>query len=143
MLQIQPKIIILNNLELDHPDYYKNVSQEIQTFQKFANKLKTQDLLILNGDDKNLAKIKPKSRILTFGIKNKRTDLIAKNIRVNSKKHLQTFEIYYQKKSLGQFEIKLPGIINVYNCLGPILVALNLNIDVKTIKLALKSFPGL
>jgi len=84
MLEITPDTILINNLELDHPDYYKNIQHLISVFQKYVNKLNKNQLLIINKDDKNLKHIKTKSKLITFGIKNLKSDIIAKNIKINT-----------------------------------------------------------
>ena len=66
-LNYNPSLLIINNIELDHTDYYKNKKQLFKAFQKVANNSKQ---ILVNGDDKNTRKIKHKNKI-TFGfIKN-------------------------------------------------------------------------
>lgn len=92
-LEILPKTILINNIELDHPDYYQSEEHMIKTFQKFVNKLKKDDLLIINSDSKQSQQIKTKSRLCTFGII-KHADLMAKNIKLNVQKQKQVFDLY-------------------------------------------------
>ncbi len=141
-LELSPQTILMNNLELDHPDCYKDDASIVKVFQKFANKLKKDNLLILNNDSKLLKQIKTKSKVFTFGIKNK-SNLMAKNIKIDSEKLVQTFNLYLNSIFLGNIEIHLPGIFNVYNCLAAISISLNYGVDFKSIKLALKKFTGI
>jgi len=140
---MSPDTILINNLELDHPDYYKNIQHLISVFQKYVNKLKKNQLLIINGDDKNLKKITTKSKLLTFGVKNVKSDIVAKNIKINIKKHNQTFDVFVFGKKFDNFEIELPGLINVYNTLAAISVAFSFGVKGAEIKKALKQFPGI
>jgi UDP-N-acetylmuramate-alanine ligase len=132
----------MNNLELDHPDCYKDDASLVKVFQKFANKLTKNNLLILNNDSKLLKQIKTKSKVFTFGIETK-SNLMAKNIKVDSKKLVQTFDLYLNDNFISNLEIHLPGIFNVYNCLAAISISLNNDILIKDIKLALKKFTGI
>jgi UDP-N-acetylmuramate--alanine ligase len=132
----------MNNLELDHPDCYKDDASVVKVFQKFANKLKKNNLLILNNDSKLLKQIKTKSKVFTFGIVNQ-SNLMAKNVKIDSKKLLQTFDLYLNNEFLGNIEIHLPGLFNVYNCLAAISISLNHEVDFKAIKTALKNFTGI
>ncbi len=143
MLEISPNVILINNLEWDHPDYYKSLDKMIATFQKYVNKLTKNQLLVINNDDKNLKTIKTKSKIFTFGIQNQKSNLIAKNIKINPQTHKQTFDVYLNQKKFSSFEISMPGIINVYNSLASIAVAVNFNISSSKIKESLKKFPGI
>lgn len=68
-----PDILIINNIELDHTDYYKNNKMLINAFQKVANQSK---ILLINGDDKNCQKILHQNKV-TFGF-NENNDAIIK-----------------------------------------------------------------
>jgi len=114
----------------------------IEVFQKFVNKLKKDDLLIINSDSKQSKKIQTKSKVFSFGI-NSKADLMAKNIYVDDKKLLQVFDLYLKDYPLGRIETHLPGIINVYNILGAISIAINYGIDIKDIQKSLLNFNGI
>jgi len=45
-----PEIIIINNIEFDHPDYFKDVKQLKNSFIKFTKNLKGKKLLITGSD---------------------------------------------------------------------------------------------
>lgn len=141
-LELHPNTILINNIELDHPDFYKSEKHMIEVFQKFVNKLKKDDLLIINSDSKQSKKIQTKSKVFSFGI-NSKADLMAKNIYVDDKKLLQVFDLYLKDYPLGRIETHLPGIINVYNILGAISIAINYGIDIKDIQKSLLNFNGI
>ncbi len=63
-LNYKPKILIINNIEMDHPDYFKSLKQIINTFNKLVNQ---SDLVLINGDDKNTKKLKGRN-IISVGI---------------------------------------------------------------------------
>lgn len=52
-LNYSPEIIILNNIEFDHPDYFKNENDVRKSFQKFVDKLKNKNNLITQKDSLN------------------------------------------------------------------------------------------
>ncbi len=58
-----PDILLINNIELDHPDFFKSTKEIIKSFQKISNQSK---YLIINGDDLNCKQIKHKNKI-TYG----------------------------------------------------------------------------
>ena len=41
-LHYYPKYAIINNIELDHVDYFGNLERYIESFEKFANQVKIQ-----------------------------------------------------------------------------------------------------
>ncbi len=101
-----PTILIINNIELDHTDYYKNKKDLIKAFQEVANNSK---IILINGDDKNAKKIKHKNKI-TFGF-NKKNDI---KIKILS----ETKNGYYIKVSYNENHyLKVPflGKHMIYN----------------------------
>ena len=143
MLEISPKIILINNIEWDHPDYFASLTHTVSVFQKYVNKLTKDNLLIINSDNKASKSIKSKSKVFTFGIKDQKANLLAKNIKINSKTHTQTFDVYLFNKKIDNYSISMPGIINIYNALASIAIAINFEIPSSKIKQALACFPGI
>lgn len=139
-LELHPNTILINNIELDHPDFFKSEQDMINTFQKFVKKLKKKDLLIINADCKQCKTIETKSKVFKFGIKTK-ADLVAKNIKIKNQK--QSFDLYLNNKLLTNIETHLPGIINIYNILGSISIAINYGVDINSIKESVSKFDGL
>ncbi|MDD4784658.1 MAG: Mur ligase family protein [Candidatus Paceibacterota bacterium] len=139
---MSPKTILINNIELDHPDCYKSEKEMIDTFQKFVNKLKKDDLLIINNDSKQSKKIKTKAKIFTFGIKNI-SDLMAKNIKIDVKNQKQIFDLYFKNYPISKIETHLPGIINIYNILASLSISFNYNVDINDAKKAILNFDGI
>lgn len=101
-----PEILLINNIELDHPDFFKSTKELIKSFQKIASQSK---YLIINGDDLNCKKIKHKNK-LTYGF-NKDNDYICKIL----KKEEKGFII-----SINDKVISLPftGLHMIYNFLA-------------------------
>ncbi len=146
-LNYYPKIIILNNIELDHTDYFKNAEDYENAFEEFMKHLPENGTLICNGNDKVIQKLKIKNqnenskfKILSFG-SDKKNDLIVSDIQLKSGK--TRFKIIFQEKNLGEFILKVPGIFNIYNALGAITAALLLEIKPEIIKKTLADFQGI
>jgi UDP-N-acetylmuramate--L-alanine ligase len=79
-LSYQPKWLIINNIELDHTDYYRSKKQVLNAFQKFAN---LSDMVLVNGDDPNAKKIKHDKKI-SFGF-HKNNDIVIRILSTTSK----------------------------------------------------------
>ena len=140
-LNYYPKIIILNNIELDHTDYYKNLEDYKNAFKEFTEHLPKNGMLICNGDDVKVSSIKHQaSNIIKFGL-NENNNL--KGYDIKFEKGITKFKIYYNNKNLGEFVLKVPGIFNVYNGLGAIATALLLKIKPEIIKKTLFNFQGI
>jgi len=143
MLKLEPKIIILTNIEKDHLDYYKTLGNIKKTFKKYVNKLPKNGLLIVNADDKNCLEIakSAKCRKVSFGINNKKASCQASNIKIQNQ--AQEFNLFWGKINLGNFSIQVPGKFNIYNALAASTCALELGVNPEIIKKTLASFNGI
>lgn len=114
-----PTHLVINNLESDHLDYYKNgLDDIILTFEKLIDNMKSDSKIFINIDDigcnKFLSQTKFKN-FTTYAI-NKKADYQAKNIifdELNS-----SFDIYKKDELLGKINLIIPGLHNVYNALA-------------------------
>lgn len=105
-LSYHPEWLIINNIELDHTDYYKSKKQLFHTFQQFASQAKT---VLINGDDALASKIKHPHK-LTFGF-GKKNDIQIKILST-------TAQCYYiQINYCGHLYLKVPylGRHMIYN----------------------------
>jgi len=143
MLNLKPRIIILTNVEKDHLDYYGNLGNIKKAFRKYINKLSKKDLLVINADDKICRELarSAKCRIVTYGIRNKQADCRAGNIVVENQ--IQEFDLFWRKKNIGRFLLKIPGQINIYNALAATACALGMGIKPESIRKTLINFKGI
>ncbi len=144
-LNLYPKIIILNNIELDHTDYYRDLDDMKSAFREFISHLPEDGILICNSDDKEIQNSKSqiqnsKFQILSFGL-GEINNLRGYDIKFESGK--TKFKVSYNSKDLGEFVLKMPGLFNVYNALGVIALGLILGISAEIIKKSLANFSGI
>tara|TARA_B100001094_G_scaffold63284_1_gene59208 strand:- start:767 stop:2146 length:1380 start_codon:yes stop_codon:yes gene_type:complete len=141
-LALSPTHAIINNIDLEHLDIYKDIEDLLKSFTDFSNSIAFYGKIAFNNDSKNINKIinkinKPK---ISFGIKNK-SDIIAKNISFDEEKTL--FEIYFSnnKKTIN-IQLNCPGMHNVYNALAATAIAHELGINNNNIIKGLKKYSG-
>jgi UDP-N-acetylmuramate--alanine ligase len=117
MLNLDPQAIVLTNIELDHPDYYRDLADVKHAFVEYVAKLSGEDLLIVNNDDANIRDVIRDfdGVIVRYGI-GEGLDLFAHNIKSMEKG--QSFELVWHGTPLGVFTTKLPGLYNIYNILA-------------------------
>ncbi len=140
-LNYYPKIIVLNNIELDHTDYFKNLEDYKNAFEEFIGHLPKDGMLIYNGDDARVLSIEHQiPNVVKFGL-NENNNVQGCGIKFG--KGATKFKVYYNNKNLGEFVLKVPGIFNVYNALGVIAATLLLEIKPKIIKKTLADFSGI
>lgn len=66
-LHYHPDIIVLNNIEFDHPDFFKNEKEVNESFDKFIKNLKGEKILITEKDRPN-----KKFKLKVFGEHNQK-----------------------------------------------------------------------
>lgn len=136
-----PKVIICTNIEYDHPDIYKNLQETKRVFQEFFQKVANKGTLIINADNKNNQSVIKglNQEIITYG-EGEGNDYQIKNLTFLPQKTI--FSLLGHKKTLGTFELNVPGRHNVLNAAGAIIAARVLGASLPEIKSGLSSFRG-
>lgn len=137
-----PEISVINNLEIDHMDFYTDGLQSIlDTFKTYLDKLPPNAKVLLNNDDDGNLKLKEQNsqiNFITFGLNN--ADYVAKNINLGIE---TTFDVYYKNEFLVSMKTQMPGVHNVYNVLG-VLASLNeTGVDIDAVKEHFYTFSGM
>lgn len=143
IVKYQPEISVINNLEVDHVDFYTDGLKSIlDTFSIYLGALdKGSKVLINNDDEGNLKLIKTHKKLnfITFGLK--AADYTAKNIKFEEDTTL--FDVFYKDEFLTDLKISVPGKHNVYNSLA-VLASLNeANVDLEKVKPHFYAFSGM
>ncbi len=135
-LHLNPHTTIINNIEMDHPDCYKDKNEIQKAFLQLSRQ--TKDNLVINGDLLSKDGFNFKNT-KTFGFDSS-NDIYAKNIK--SEQNITNFDIYAHGNKLGKIYTSLVGEHNIYNILSAVCVAIVYHIDFDTIKTAILSFEG-
>lgn len=72
-----PKYIIINNIEMEHPEFFTDLENYKSNFIDFINNIKNDGIIIFNGDDENILDILDRRKDF---LKNKNIKLICYNI---------------------------------------------------------------
>lgn len=141
-LNYNPNIIIINNIEFEHPDFYKDLDDVINTFKKFVKKLPKDGTLIVNKDDENAMKVaaEVECKVITFSLKDKNAEVLAENIKYE--KGLPVFDVKKGSDEYKDFRLNVSGEHNIYNALAAISFSLELSVTEEDIREILKSFSG-
>jgi len=140
-LNYSPHLILLTNIEYDHPDYYKDLQDVSNAFREFISKLPKDGLLIACKDSRNVEKILEniQCKIVTYGISSN-AKWKAEDIKFENGEN--KFIVKKNNKIIGDFTLWVPGKHNVQNALGAIALASELNIPYHDIRKALENFKG-
>ena len=110
LVKYHPDIFVINNLEEDHLDFYKNgMSDLLKVFNQTVSQSKK---IIVNADDKGIKLLD--GDFITFGLKE--ADYTAKNIETSPSG--TGFEVYKQDKFVTKVKLQLTGTHNIYNALA-------------------------
>lgn len=140
-LKYTPQIVVINNIEEDHLNYFKDLEDIKIAFREFAQNVPSNGVIIANGEDQNVRSVLQniKTKIIWYG-KSQNNDLVANNITL--KGPTTSFKVLYKGKTLGNFELLIPGLFNVYNALAALAVALVTECDLEAVKKSLAKFKG-
>jgi len=132
-----PELLIINNIEFDHADIFKNLDEIKLSFRRLLNIVPQNGMVLLNGDDPNCVEVAK--------------DCLAQMIEVGFSKNCgqRIRDVAYSPESstfkLGEetFEIPLVGEFNVRNAAMAAMAARFYDVPKKKIDSAFKSFAGI
>ena len=134
-----PNVCVINNLEADHLDFYKDGLKSIlDTFEKFISNMPETSIVLVNKDCKATMCLHS-HKTLTFGLSD--ADYTARNICF--KPDCTTFDIYYKGEFLTDLTIILRGKHNVYNALSVLASLHQAGVDINAVKPHFATFAGM
>lgn len=141
LLWQHPKIVIITNIELDHPDLYASIEQVRDVYLQFVRSLPSEGTVIACGDELQILHLlkEYKGNVITYGSA-ATNDVIISQARVEK---LQTyFTVSKHGQELGQFSIHVSGIHNSFNASAALIAALECGVPLDKISKALANFCG-
>ena len=136
-LHYQPEIAIINNLEFDHADIFKDLAAIQTSFQHFIRLIPRNGLLLANGDDANIAPLLTITHcpVKRFGLGE---DNAVHGFNLRFGPTASEFELPSFK-----FHLDMGGEFNVRNALGVIGVAKHCGLKNHQIQSAFSTFKGI
>ena len=163
----RPTGVILNNIDYDHPDYFKTAAAYTKVFADFIKKIPSTGFLIVSGRDQEIKKIKKYCRGRAYSydlapdaktfveaeeaIKTE-VDYLAYDLRLRN--GYQIFRVAYRETNLssrvrsesifdlGEFKIRLWGEHNALNALAVLAAGRELKVSLEKVRSGLASFTG-
>ena len=132
-----PELVIVNNIEFDHADIFKNLDEIKLSFRRLLNIVPQNGMVLLNDDDPNCVEVAK--------------DCLAQMIEIGFSKNCaqRIRDVAYSSDGsrfkLGEqtFEIPLVGEFNVRNAAMAAMAARFYDVPEKRIESAFKSFAGI
>ncbi len=140
-LKLSPTIAVITNIDREHLDYYPGITEIKDAFLTFANIVPFYGCTVMCSDNEHVREIAPqiKRRTITYGIEYA-ADYSAREIKFQGSK--TSYSLGYKGEIVGEIELNVPGMFNVYNSLAAIAVGRELELDIPAIRKGLASFKG-
>jgi len=146
-----PQVVLLNNIEYDHPDFFPTFEDYKKIFVDFIKKIPVKGFLVVNLDDpevRKIAHVNSRAKVISYAIQ-EAADYVAYDIK-NGPDGKQYFKIKLgvdengevANSDFGDFSIQLSGKHNIQNALAVIATCIELNIDLVLIRKHLEGFTG-
>jgi UDP-N-acetylmuramate--alanine ligase len=141
-LMLTPTIAVVTNIDREHMDYYHDMDDVRACFTSFVNKVPFYGASVLCLDDPNVQAIIPhvERRRMTYGL-SAQADISAHHIRYDQS-FGSNFTVWRSGSPVGEINLRVPGLHNVYNSLAAIAVGFELDVAFEQIAEALGSFGG-
>ncbi len=136
-LNFYPTVAIINNVEADHLDYFKDLEAVQRSFRKFAGLVPRTGYVIANGDDANTVQALADLSYLSFGLDEK-NDIHPANLSEDCR----SFDIMIFGKCYCHVDLAVFGKHNVYNALAAAASAYVMGVEGEYVSRGLAAFTG-
>lgn len=142
-LKFSPTAEIILNIDADHLDFFKDLEDIRQSFQKYTTLLPEDGVLVINADIPRYQEIIDglSCRVITFGQDNS-AEYSASNISFDKNGHGMFDLVHNGKKTGDTIHLNVPGEHNILNALSSIALSLYYGISIEQIQKGLLAFSG-
>lgn len=134
-LHYLPECAVVNNIEFDHADIFRDLDEILLTFQRLLNSVPRNGLVLLNGDDANCLSLKSFAPVKTVGFAKDCTERLAITL---SEVESTSFTINGMP-----FRVPMIGEFNVRNAAMAVCAARHAGLSDDEIRTGLASFQGI
>lgn len=150
-----PMVIVLTNVDYDHPDFFETREDYVKVFADFVARIPKHGFLIVNGDDAVAREISNQAvcTVITCGSGDDNEYTITKqeqlydadDLKLRMKKEqpaMQKIDVAHEGQYFGTFSLRLAGAHNALNAIEVIALAHKLGVPVSQIVDGVASFAG-
>lgn len=145
IVKYHTNISVINNLEVDHVDFYKNgFGDLLKTFRVHLDNMEQGAKVVVNRDCNGIKKLiaaNPDINFLTFGIDSFDVDYTVKNVSYTEMG--SSFDVYYKSTKIVSLKLTIPGKHNIYNALAVVSALHQEGIDLEKVKPHFETFSGM
>ncbi|MDC0383732.1 UDP-N-acetylmuramate--L-alanine ligase [Candidatus Marinimicrobia bacterium] len=140
-LSLKPTIAIVNNIELEHTDCYKDLNDLENSFLQFCQSVPFYGSVLVNIDSFSIKNIlhKIERPVTTYGMSR---DAAFRAKELEFKENKSTYSLFRAEENLGKIHLNVPGEHNIMNSLGAVALGFELGLSFNSIKNGLLDYKG-
>ena len=144
-LGLSPRITVVTNVEMDHPDCYHDLDDMRSAFGTYLDQVTENGAIIACADSSELARVLQERRrrvpaVVTYGL-SPQADLVIEAVEVNAQGGMD-WRVRKGQQLWGEFSLALPGVHNVLNATAALAVAESIGLDRASAAKTLTGFHG-
>lgn len=139
-LNYSPSIIVLNNLDPDHLDYFKNYKNYLDAFIAFCSKLPKDGYIFANIDDDDVHAVV--QHMQKHGFPSYNTFTYSAKKYITADYYLQGNSIFHKGVPVGELDMSIPGEHNRANALAAFSVCNTLGVPSAPLIESLNGYKG-
>ncbi|MHB8128520.1 MAG: UDP-N-acetylmuramate--L-alanine ligase [Mobilitalea sp.] len=153
-LNYSPSFIIINNIEMDHPEFFKDFTEYKEAFKKFIKNMKLPGTLVVNEESEGIREVliemknwlqENNVKVIGYYLKHKFDFPFSAEYMGKINSFIEDgveFDVYgpYFKDSC---KLGLLGAHNVSNSLGVLSAAIELGVNLETLKEVFQKYKGI
>ncbi len=126
-LTLHPKYTLINNIDDDHLDYYRDINEILDAFKEFVALLPKDGILFYNSDDEYTLEVVQTSDVakISYSLNDEGSDYRLKNIEFDAMGN-PSFDMIHAGELLGRVRLSVPGVHNAFNAMAAIVLGMNI-----------------
>lgn len=134
--RLSPEVAIITNIDTDHLDYFKSIENLKLAFLSFASRIPFFGVAIVYGDDPAVREVfaQFQKKVLFYGFNE------GNDIRIQGDRG--QYEYFESGRSLGVFNLPVPGRHNALNATAALTACLRTGLDFQTAAKGLQAYKG-
>ena len=145
IVKYHTNVSVINNLEVDHVDFYKNGFDDLlKTFRTHIDNRTEGGKVIVNKDCNGIKKLIESNsdvKFITFGLESGGVDYSARNLKFNE--FGSEFDIYHRTEKIVSIKLTIPGKHNIYNALAVVAALNEEGVDLENVRPHFETFSGM
>lgn len=153
-LNYSPSLIVINNIEMDHPEFFKDFTEFKEAFKKFIRNMKHPGTIVVNEESEGIREVltemkswlqEKEVKIIGYYLKHRFDFPFSAEYRGEIGSFDEdgvSFEIYGPNFK-ESFKLGLMGAHNVSNSLGVLSASIELGVDLEALKAVFEKYKGI